>query len=45
MKELKYKCFDTPNALVQFVNYHNIKREDILIITQGTRVATLWYYE
>lgn len=45
MKELKFKCFDTPRELVQFVNDYYIEREDILIITQGTRVATLWYYE
>lgn len=45
MKELKFKCFGTPHELVQFVNYHNIKREDILIITQGMQVVTLWYYD
>lgn len=45
MKELKFKCFDTPSGLVQFVNYHNIKQENILIITQGVRVVTFWYYD
>lgn len=44
MRELKYKCFDNPKSLVDFVNRLPIKQEDIVQITQGIQVVTLWYY-
>ncbi|QHS56069.1 hypothetical protein GWR56_11185 [Mucilaginibacter sp. 14171R-50] len=44
MKELNVKAFRIRQDLIEFVKEFNIKREDILIITEALGGPTLWYY-
>jgi hypothetical protein len=48
MAKLKVKEFDNENLLVDFVNNHQIQRDDIVLIehVRGEVVYRLfWYYE
>jgi hypothetical protein len=45
--ELKVELFmswSPQKALIEFVNTHNIKKENILMITQDSGSYTLFYY-
>ncbi|WP_161805867.1 hypothetical protein [Pedobacter sp. Hv1] len=45
--ELKAELFnswDPKKDIVEFINTHQIKKENILIITQGAGSYTLFYY-
>lgn len=45
--ELKAELFnswDPKKDIVEFINTHNIKKENILIITQAPGSYTLFYY-
>jgi hypothetical protein len=41
---VKTDSFNTPDRLALFINENNIKRQDILTITDGPRGFTIFYY-
>jgi len=45
MAVLKTKKFDGEKELVEFVSAENIRKEDIIIITQYGGYYTLFYYQ
>ena len=44
MKTLKSDYFSTHERLTRFINENNIKREDILVITQAQGTFTIFFY-
>ena len=44
MTILKSDYFSTHERLTRFINENNIKREDILVITQAPSVYTIFFY-
>jgi hypothetical protein len=41
---VKTDSFSTPDRLARFINENDIKREDILTITDGARGLTIFFY-
>jgi hypothetical protein len=44
MKILKSDYFSAHERLTRFINENNIKREDILVITQAPGIYTIFFY-